>query len=327
MTPVTLNSESGARPLISLRGQVAIVTGARRGLGRSYAHELAGRGAAVVVNGTPESGGLDELVAEIAAAGGIAVASPRDITTRDGGRAVVDDALKAFGAIHILVNNAGILRTDFFENLTDAKIDDVFDIHLNSLFYVTQPTFAVMREAGYGRIINTSSNTAFGMSGLASYGAAKAGVIGFTKCLALEASEHGIGVNCILPNATTPAMANDPIPGFENDTRFGAAFTAVSDRFGTDLVAPMVAFLASRDCTLSGEALSALGGRYARVFFGVTEGWLAPSGVITADDIAANISQITDPSNHFIVDAIIDEYEAVAVQIAASQPTVEGAEK
>ncbi len=299
---------------ISLKDQVAVVTGTRRGLGRSYALELGRWGASVVVNGRPGSEGLDELVAEIEQVGGSAVACESDVATRDGGQALVDKAVEHFGRLDIVVNNAGILRTGFFEDLADREIDAIFDIHLKAPFYVTQAAFPVLRENGYGRVVNTSSNTAFGMAGLAHYAAAKAGVIGLTKSLALEGAGDGILVNCVLPNATTPAMENDPIPGFEEDTRFVDAYMAVAGRYETDLVAPLVAFLASPACTLTGEGFSALGGRYARVFYGVTEGWFSPQdAAITPGDIADRIDEITRIDEGFLVpDKIRDEYEAVA---------------
>jgi NAD(P)-dependent dehydrogenase (short-subunit alcohol dehydrogenase family) len=299
---------------ISLKDQVAVVTGARRGLGRAYALELARCGAAIVANGRRGSDGLEELIAEIEREGGSAVSCLSDVDTRSGGKAVVDTALERFGRLDIVVNNAGILRTGYFEDLADREIDAIIDIHLKAAFYVTQAAFPVLRENGYGRVVNTSSNTAFGMAGLAHYAAAKAGVIGLTKSLALEGADDGILVNCVLPNATTPAMANDPVPGFEEDTRFMSAYSAVAGRYDADLVAPLVAYLASPACRLTGEAFSALGGRYARVFFGVTTGWFSPlDSAVSADDIARQIDEITRIEDGFLVpDKIRDEYEEVA---------------
>jgi NAD(P)-dependent dehydrogenase (short-subunit alcohol dehydrogenase family) len=303
---------------ISLNGQVALVTGARRGLGRVYALELAARGASVVVNGTTGSAGLEDVVEEIRAAGGTAAASRRNVDTREGGEGAVQDAIDAFGRLDIVINNAGILRAGMFEDLNDADLDALLNIHIKSLFYVCQPALAIMRKQGYGRIVTTGSNTEFGMRGLASYAAAKGGVMSFTKCLGMEGADDGVLVNCVMPNAATPAMENDPIPGFENDTRFAAAFEATADRFDTAMVAPLVVYLASRECVSNGESYSALGGRYARVFYGVTDGWLAPPGPISADDIASNAEQILQAEPHRIVGSILDEYEAVAQQVSQS---------
>jgi NAD(P)-dependent dehydrogenase (short-subunit alcohol dehydrogenase family) len=303
-------------PVISLDGQVAVVTGAGRGLGRSYALELARRGAAVIVNDLAGSASATAVVAEIERVGGEALASEHNVSTRDGGRRIIDDALDRFERLDILVNNAGMLRNGLFEDLTDAQIDEILDVHLKGVFYVTQPAFRVMREVGYGRVVNVSSNTSFGMTGLINYAAAKAGIVGLTKSLALEGTEHGILVNCVMPNARTPIMVDDPIPGFEDDVRFVEAFKGVSDRFEPELIAPLVAFLASPNCTLTGEVLSSLGGRYARVFYGVTEGWMSPPGTaVTAEQIEDHLEQITSAQEFFIPTQIRDEFEAVAARM------------
>ena len=303
-------------PVISLDGQVAVVTGAGRGLGRSYALELARRGAAVIVNDLAGSESATAVVAEINRAGGEALASEHTVSTRDDGRRIIDDALERFERLDILVNNAGMLRNGLFEDLTDAQIDEILDVHLKGVFYLTQPAFRVMREVGYGRVVNVSSNTSFGMTGLINYAAAKAGIVGLTKSLALEGAEHGVLVNCVMPNAKTPIMVDDPIPGFEDDVRFVEAFKGVSDRFEPELIAPLVAFLASPNCTLTGEVLSSLGGRYARVFYGVTEGWMSPPGTaVTAEQIEDHLEQITSAQEFFIPTQIRDEFEAVAARL------------
>lgn len=302
---------------ITLRDRVAIVTGAARGLGRSYALELASLGADVVVNDIPGSETAAKVVAEIERGGGHALASLHGVDTAEGGQAVVRDALERFGRIDAVVNNAGFLRNAFFEGLTDSKLDEIFDVHLKGVFHIAQPAFAEMRKSGYGRIVNVSSNTAFGMGGLINYATAKAGIIGLTRSLALEGAEHGICVNCVLPNARTRIMIDDPIPGFVDDTRFMEAFEGVSDRFEPELVAPLVGFLASPNCQLTGEALSSLGGRYARVFFGVSEGWMSPpSTSVSADDIERHLDEIMDSTEFCIPAQIRDEFEHVASRLS-----------
>ena len=298
----------------SLEGQVAVVTGARRGLGRSHALELARMGAAVVVNGRPDSPGLDEVAAEIVDGGGRAIVSPADVTTRAGGQEAITAALAEFGRLDILVNNAGILRTGHFEELDDENIDAIFDIHLKSVFYVTQPAFKAMREQGYGRIVTTGSNTAFGMYGLASYAAAKAGIIGLTRAMAMEGEEHGILVNSVMPNAATPAMEDDPIPGFENDAPFAEAFQSLIDRFRTDLVSPLVGFLASPACATTGDSYSALAGRYCRVFFGLGDGWRSENDQVRAEDIGSHIDEIRELDQFSVVDSTRAEYQIVAAR-------------
>ena len=193
-------------------GRVAIITGAGGGLGRSHALELARRGAHILVNDV--GGALDgsgssspaaqRVVDEITAMGGKASANHDSVATAEGGQAIVDDALATFGRVDVLVNNAGILRDKAFHKMDHTMIDSVIDVHLKGALYVTQPVFRLMREQGYGRIINTSSASGlFGNFGQANYGAAKAGLAGLTRVLAIEGAGHGIKVNAIAPIAST----------------------------------------------------------------------------------------------------------------------------
>ncbi|QEC50561.1 SDR family NAD(P)-dependent oxidoreductase [Baekduia soli] len=302
---------------ISLEGQVAIVTGAARGLGRTYALDLAAHGAAVVVNDLP-GGGAGTVVDEIGSAGGRAIAVERDIVDPEGARAVVE-AATGLGRLGILVNNAGMLRNGRFEELTAEKIRDILAVHLAGAFFVTQPAFAAMRDVGYGRIVNVSSNTSFGMAGLVNYAAAKAGVLGLTTSLAQEGAPHGIAVNSVLPNGTSTIMDDDPIPGFEDDTRFVAAFQGVAHRFEPERTAALVTFLASPACPASGEHFSSLGGRFARVLYAVTEGWMSPAGAPAgADDVAEHFAEIADAGRIALLPTSIrDEFELVARSLAS----------
>ncbi|MHB1538992.1 MAG: SDR family NAD(P)-dependent oxidoreductase [Solirubrobacteraceae bacterium] len=302
---------------VTLDGRIAAVTGAGRGLGRAYALELAGRGAAVLVNDLPGSADAAETVAEIERRGGTARECLADVGTRDGGVEIVRDAVDALGGLDVLVNNAGMLRNGFFEELDEHRLREILAVHLEGPFFASQAAFAAMRERGGGRIVNVSSNTAFGMAGLANYSAAKAGVVGLTRTMALEGRPHGILVNAVMPNAATPIMLEDPIPGFEQDKRFAEAFAAIADRFDVELVAPLVAYLASDACTCSGEVFSALGGRYARVFYGVADGWLSPSDrAASAEEIAEHIEEISEIGERFLTPSSIrDEFEAVAAAL------------
>jgi NAD(P)-dependent dehydrogenase (short-subunit alcohol dehydrogenase family) len=188
-----------------LDGQVAIITGAGGGLGRSYSLLLAREGAAVVVNDM-NAGAANSVVAEIEGAGGRAVASIGDVASLSGGEAILQAALQAFGAVTILVNNAGILRDKSFANLAEAQWDAVVQVHLKGAFCVTQPVFRWMKENGRGGVIvNTASSSGLGGSfGQTNYGAAKAGVWGFSNCLALEGRKYGIRVWTLCPAAATP---------------------------------------------------------------------------------------------------------------------------
>jgi len=307
---------------ISFEGQVAIVTGSGRGLGRTYAEALARRGAKLVINDVPGSEDVADAVASIKAGGGMAVPSYRSVATPEGGSGVIDDAVAAFGRVDILIHNAGILRPGYFESLPAADLDSVIDVHLRAAFYVGQPAFRLMRENGYGRIVNICSGTIFGFSGMSNYAAAKAGVLGLTQTLALEGAEHGIKVNAVLPAANSPmasaARGGGGIPGYAVDERMSAARQTLMPRYDAEAVAALVALLSSEACPVNGEAYSAMAGRYARVFLGLADGWLSPSkDQMTPEDILANFAMVRDTTNFIVPERIRDEFEAVAAQITA----------
>jgi NAD(P)-dependent dehydrogenase (short-subunit alcohol dehydrogenase family) len=188
-----------------LDGKVAIITGAGGGLGRAYSLLLAREGAAIVVNDM-NAEAADRVAAEIAAAGGRAAVQVGDVASPASGEALLQAALAGFGAVDILVNNAGILRDKSFANLAEAQWDAVIEVHLKGAFCVTQPVFRWMKENGRGGVIvNTASSSGLGGSfGQTNYGAAKAGVWGFSNCLALEGKKYGIRVWTLCPAAATP---------------------------------------------------------------------------------------------------------------------------
>jgi len=281
--------------------KVAIVTGAAGGLGRQHALLLAGRGARVVVNDTGGTvhgaGGSDEaaaqVAAEIVAAGGEAVPDSHSVATPEGGRAIVATALDNFGRVDIIVNNAGILADKTFQNMTSDLLDPVVDVHLKGAFHVTQPAWALMREQGYGRIVNTSSSSGIlGNFGQSNYGAAKMGLVGLTRVLAAEGARYGIKVNAIAPVART-RMTEDLL---------GAAGTYVDPAE----VSPTVALLCHEECPITGEVLSVGGGRVARFFIGMTEGWYQPGH--TPEDVRDHLDEARDPSRHTIPEGTADEF-------------------
>ena len=274
-------------------GKVAIITGAGGGLGRQHALLLAGRGALVVVNdlggsidGTGEStSAAERVVEEIRAAGGEAVADHNSVATPEGGAAIVQTAVDSFGRVDIVVNNAGILRDKSFNNMGPDLLGPVLDVHLAGAFYVTQPAWLHMREQGYGRIVSTSSAAGiFGNFGQTNYGAAKMGLVGFTRVLAVEGAKYGIKANAIAPLALT-RMTEDIVCG-------------LGDRLDPALVSPLVAFLTHEECPVSGQVFSVGGGRVAQVFIGETKGyWKAD---LAPEDLRDNWDTVTDQTGYSV---------------------------
>jgi len=292
---------------LAFDGKVAIITGAGGGLGRCHALDLARRGAAVVINdlGTTVDGSggsgpaADAVVAEIVAAGGSAVANGDSVATPEGGAAIVQAALDAFGRVDIVINNAGILRDAAFKNMTPELVDPVIDVHLKGAFNVTKAAWTHLSEQGYGRIINTSSGSGiFGNFGQANYGAAKMGLVGLSNVLAIEGQKSGILSNVIAPVARTRMT----------EELMGEA----SKLLDPELVTPMVVFLASEQCTFTHETFSAAAGRYARIFVGLTEGWYAGKGATpTAEDVLDHIDDIEKQDGYIVPTQSGDELGAI----------------
>jgi NAD(P)-dependent dehydrogenase (short-subunit alcohol dehydrogenase family) len=273
-------------------GKVAIITGAGGGLGRQHALLMASRGALVVVNdlgGAVDGSGSDKgaaqkVVDEIVALGGEAVADTNSVSTPEGGEAIVAGAVKAFGRVDIVINNAGILRDKSFHNMDPSLMNPVFDVHLKGAFHVTQPAFVLMREQGYGRIVSTSSAAGiFGNFGQTNYGAAKMGLVGFTRVLAVEGAKYNIKANAIAPLALT-RMTESLFSG------------AMAEKLQPGLISPIVAYLAHEECPVSGEVYSVGGGRVARVFIAETEGY--HNANLTMEDVRDNFAQIRNEEGY-----------------------------
>jgi NAD(P)-dependent dehydrogenase (short-subunit alcohol dehydrogenase family) len=299
--------------VIDFEGQVAVVTGAGRGLGRLYALDLARRGAQVVVNdiGTSMSGaGADQAVAdavveEIVGSGGAAVASHDSVDTPEGGAAIVATATDAFGRLDAVVSNAGIYEMVPFEDLTTEQWQRMRSVHLDGAFHLAQPTYRVMKDQGGGRIVFVTSNTAaFGQETTAHYAAAKGGIIGLTHALANEAAPHGIRVNAVLPVGRTRMML-DSLGRGERHAVVDQLFEACTP----ELVVPLVTYFASSSCEVTHQLVSAVAGRYARVFLGLGEGWLGDEP--TAEDVAEHVAEITATEPHSVPAAVADEIVAM----------------
>jgi NAD(P)-dependent dehydrogenase (short-subunit alcohol dehydrogenase family) len=292
---------------IDFDGRVAIVTGAGGGLGRTYAVDLAARGAAVVVNdlgGSVDGKGGDDsaaqkVVDEITSKGGQAVPSYDSVSTPEGGESIVKTAVDAFGKVDIVVNNAGILRDKSFTKLEWPDLDAVLDVHLKGAFYVSQPAFKVMKDNNYGRFVFTASNATFGNFGQTNYAAAKMGLVGLSNTIAVEGARNGILSNVIMPVART-RMTEELLGDFAKN-------------LDPDLVTPMVAYLCSEACTTTHGAYSAAGGRYARVFWGLGQGWFAGKDAQpTAEDVAAHFEQIDGQDGYIVPGSTTDEIMALA---------------
>jgi NAD(P)-dependent dehydrogenase (short-subunit alcohol dehydrogenase family) len=305
--------------VIDFTDQVAIVTGAGRGLGRLYALELARRGASVIVNdlgGTMHGDGsdasiADQVVAEIDGAGGAAAASHDSVASPEGGEAIVRLAVERFGRLDAVVSNAGIFNSIPFDELSADDWRKMLSVHLDGGFYLSQPAYRVMKKQGYGRFVFISSSGGmFGQPLEAHYAAAKAGLVGLTNVIAIEGAEHGVLANTVLPFGFS-RMVTKTVGDPEALKQIGFL-----DVIKPELLVPMVVFLASRACEFSHQNYSACAGRFARVFVGLGQGWFADADSNpTADDIAAHLDEVSATEPFTVPGSIFEEVFAVAAQL------------
>ena len=277
---------------VDFEGQVAIVTGAGGGLGYSIARELARRGAAVLVNdvgGTVQGeGGAPEraeaAAATIRAEGGRAEANAVAVGTPAAARAIVAHAVEAFGRVDILVNNAGIARPCPFTDATDENLEREFRTNLLGPYALMRAAWNGMRERGYGRILNVSSNAAFGIGHNTSYATTKAGLLGLTLDTAAEGKAHGILVNALMPVAHTRMIDGIPDPAFVAWFR---------KHMAPDKVAAAIAWFLSRESQVTGHILSSGGGRLGRIVFAANAGIVDADDAETTRDRAATALELT----------------------------------
>jgi NAD(P)-dependent dehydrogenase (short-subunit alcohol dehydrogenase family)/putative sterol carrier protein len=290
-----LSKEESARRArqgaINFDGRVAIVTGAGGGLGREYALELARRGAKVVVNdfggavdgaGAGSKSPADKVVEEILSLGGKAVANYESVATPEGGRAIVDAAVNAFGKVDVVINNAGILRDKTLPKMEPENWDAVMDVHLKGAYNVTRPAFLKMRENGYGRIIFTTSGAGlYGNYGQTNYSAAKLGLVGFMNSLKLEGERHNIRINAVGPIART-RMTEALMP------------PDMADKMDPRFTVPMVLYLCSEQCPVTGNIYNAGMSYYSRAAVATGPGTTVGDGkqAPTPEEVAAKMAKI-----------------------------------
>jgi NAD(P)-dependent dehydrogenase (short-subunit alcohol dehydrogenase family) len=292
---------------LRLDGRVAAVTGAGRGIGRAYALLLAELGAKVVVNDLggstlglgSDAGPADEVVKQIQAAGGKAVANYGDVSTVEGGASVVDSAVAEFGGIDIVVNNAGNMVWGTLPDATIETVEAHWAVHVRGAFNTLHAAWPYFLAQNYGRAVLTTSVGMFGLPDNLGYAIAKASMIGMAKSLTVGRRKANITVNCIAPNAVTRLGART-----EQEQAAQEAMAPVMD---PALVAPMVAYLAHESCDVSGEVYVAGAGRFARLFVGVTPGYVHPGLTgVTVDDVAANWAAINDEAGYYVPRTLMD---------------------
>lgn len=282
-------------------GRVAVITGAGRGLGRAYALLLAEKGAKVVVNdvgGSMKGDGIDvgpaqQVVDEIRAVGGDAVANTDSVATPEGGAAIIQSALDHYGCIDILIHNAGNVRYGALDEITQEDFEAVVDVHLMGAFHVVRPAFPLMCKAGYGRIVLTSSiGGIYGTNNVVNYGVSKAGTIGLNNVVAIEGAPHGVKSNIILPGAVTRMADGLDVSQYPP--------------MGPELVAPVVGWLAHDSCSVTGEMFVSMAGRVARAFVVETEGVFRSSWTI--DDVASELDGIRDTNRLWMLPPVPSGY-------------------
>ncbi len=306
-------------PEPSFKGKVAVVTGAGRGLGRAHALLLAAGGARVLANdlgGDTRGGGessspAESTVKDIMAAGGEAAADSHDVVTS--GEAIVQAALDRWGRVDIVINNAGIAGGGPIDQIPPEAFDRMIDVHYRGAVAVLRAAWPAMRQQSYGRVVNTSSGSVFGVPYSSAYVSAKSALIGLTRALALDGKRHNITVNAIMPIAWTRLTEQVRDEDFRS---------FLSGCFDPALVAPFVAALVSDDVPCTGEVFTVGGGIAARVVLGMAPGYR--SGQPSAGDYLAHFDQVCDLEGAFHPADSMEEiaYRARQLGIDYERPTM-----
>lgn len=298
--------------------RAVIVTGAGRGVGRCHALALASRGAKVVVadlggelDGSGSSSGpAHDVVTEIEASGGEAVACHASVADEKGAASIVEAALDAFGRVDVVVNNAGIADPDLFEDLSLERFRRMIEVHYLGTVNVTFAAWPHMLKAGYGRVVNTTSEGALGMvPKCTSYGGAKGGVLAFTKALANDAIRHGLRVNAVAPRANTRLSAPWVLAKTYDLSEDMFTESDTMEKFRPELVSPAAVFLAHESCRLNGEVLVSGGGQVMRMVIMENEG--ITKDALTPEDVADNLDRLMDLSDAHVVavETLLDEVD------------------
>ena len=282
-------------------GRVAVITGGGRGLGREYALLLAARGARVLINDNgsaldgsgADAGPAHDVVREIEVMGGEAAVCTESVATPAGGKAIIDAAMDSFGQIDILIHSAGNSRFCPLETLSHEEFRSVVDVHLLGAFNVVQPSFPLMRKAGYGRVVLTGSiGGIYTMPTVAPYAVSKSGMIGLNQAIAIEGADRNIKSNIILPGASTRMVEGVDTTGFPP--------------MGPEMVAPVVGWLAHESCSISGEMIISAAGRVARAFITESEGVYDADWTI--EKMAEKIAAIRDPARQWTFHPVPDGF-------------------
>jgi len=292
---------------IKFQGKVAVITGAGRGLGKSYAIELAKRGAKIVVNdfgGSADGVGsdseaADSVVKEIRDSGGEAVANYDSVATVEAGERIIQTAVDNFGTVDIVINNAGILRDRSFHKIEEEDWDILNEVHLKGAYNVTKPAIKIMRETGYGRIIFTTSGTAlYGNFGQANYAAAKMGLIGLMNVLKIETGKYDITCNTIAPVA---------------DTRLtkGLLTPEIAELYNPNHVMALVLYLVSQDNQESGSIYNCAAGWYSKSQLVCAPGVLLGNGKeeITVEDVKNNWDKINNMEDAKFLNNLAESFQ------------------